>query len=829
MPRSKGPYVALLGLAALVATLALAVCAPAQEAPTLEVTAIDTVPGEIGPDDDAVDIEATVTDNSSGTAYQGAYTVYFNVTTDGETTEVSNVSTGPTQTDFIGSDQHTVASSETDEGPGTWEPAPGIHTVEVDVVAHDADPPRHRNTTERAIGPDLTFIDGVTASPADPLEGEEVDLEATVLNNGTWATPADQDIEVEVTVAGDTFNTTIGALDSVEQQTVTLGPWTATPGTHDIVGTVDPDGAVNESVTANNTVTLGQVEVEEAFPNLVLQQIVTEPTFPPGDAPIGVQATVANEGNGQAPATDLRLRVNGQITEESQIDALSPDASTSETWEIDASLGVHTLEAVVDTANDVDESAEDDNNLTQELVVGPLLDVEDLEVSPEEPSDGDEVTVTATVSNGGAGVGDDVLVLLDVDGEPVSEVLLEGIAQDTDQDVELGPWAATGGNHTLQVTVDPDDAIPEADAGVSNATLDLEVDEGGPDIQVAGLALTAQEVQPGEDVAFEATIANDGPVAADPVTVTFSVDGAEVGGPVDAGALAPGEATTVTSPTWTAEEGAHALSVVAEPPEGSEGTAGESTLEFAIGPNLVPVETSLDPAEPALGETVTVTTTIENRGTVNASVFETALSVDGTRVDQAPVENLSARDTTTVEHTWEVDADAEELTVSVDSRGEVDEVDEEDNELTRELDIDTDVPDLAVGSIATDPQAPEPGDEVTFLANVSNTGPVQAPAFTVAFTIDGQPIGNATVSALAPNASTVVESDPWTAEDADAELVVEADPEGLVAESTRDNNRATLTVTPDEGSGVPGPGALALIVALGLAATARGLKARGRG
>lgn len=822
MPHPKGLSVALLGLTALVAAVALAGNAAAQDDPTLQVTGIDTDPAEISADEDAVVLVATITDNSSGTAYQGAYTVHFNVSTGEEETNVATVSQSAPQTDFIDSDQTTIESSDADEGEGTWDPSAGLHTLEVVVVAHDADPPRHPNETELPLGPDLTLIDGVTVDPADPIEGEEVDLGVTVLNNGTWATPAGTDIDVEVTVAGETFTgTTSGALDSAEQEALTLGPWTAEPGTHEIVGTVDPDGNVNESRTSNNSVTLGEVEVDEAFPNLVVDALATEPIFPSDDTPIGVQATVANDGNAETPATGLELRVNGLVREESQLDPISPGASTSETWEIEADRGVHTLEAAVDPDDGVDESAEDDNNRTIDLVVGPLLDVEGIEIQPEEPSDGDEVTVTATVTNAGARVEDDVPVELAVDGEAVSEIVLEGIAQNTDQTVELGPWTASGGTHTLTVTVDPGDAIPEADGEDSNAVLDVDVDEGGPEIDVAELALSTQQIDPGDEVTFEATVANDGPVEADPVTVTFEVDGSTVGDPVDAGALAPGEATTVTSDTWTAEAGAHTLSAVGTPPTGSDGTSGEATLEFAIGPNLVPVEVSLEPSALQLGATVTVTTTIENRGTVNASAFEAALSVDDDTVDEASVENLSARDTVEVEHLWTVEEDADTLTVSVDTRGDVDEVDEEDNELARELDIDTEVPDLVAGTVTTDPEAPAPGDNVTFLANVSNQGPVQASAFTVAFSVDGEPLGNATVPALAPDASTVVESPAWTANSSASELVVDVDPDGRVAESTTDNNRATLTVTPEEGSGVPAPGLLAVLATVGLAAVAR--------
>jgi subtilase family serine protease len=814
MPPTKGLVGALAVLGLVTVGLALATSGLAQGEPLL-VEEVTTDPDPIGPDDDEVTLVATIADNTSApdSPYSGPYTVHFNITGD-EETRVATVNRSGT--DFLDGDQQEISSTDTEEDGGTWEPSAGVYTVEVTVVPNADDGPDHVNTTGLELGPDLVVQQDATVTPEDPKQGDDVTFEVTVGNEGPWNVDGEQvdEVAVQVDVADETFDATVDPLASNATATVELGPWSAEPDQHTVTADVDPDDAIAE-VDDDNQADLTTLDVEETDPDLAVNSLFTEPPFPSGENPIGVQADLQNVGDADAPATVARLSLDGEPVGDKEVPALPAGEATPVTWEVETDVGQHTLDVVVDPNNDLEDPEPANDEGSEEMTVGPLLGVQDLQLSPEDPEDGDEVLATFTVTNDGAAVDGSVTVVFTADGEPVDEATIDGLDTSAERTVELGPWDATGGDHTLAVTVDPEDALREADEDGNTAERDVTVGFGGPEISLADVGLARDDVAPGDGVPLVATVVNDGPVRAEGIEVTFRVDDATLGDPVDAGALEPGEQTTVSSTNWTADAGRHAVTVEATV-DGGDGA--EDARSFSIGPDLTPAEVTASTRDPSLGETVDVEVLVENLGTQAVTDAEVALAADGDRVAEAGTGNLSARSSTTVDLTWTPEDDPDQLVVRVDAS---DDVDPENDARTLNLTVNTDVADLVAGALTVDPDPPSPDDNVTITLNVTNEGSADAGLFEVAFRVDGEPIGQAPVDGLRAGESTDVTGPSWTPSANATNLTAFVDPDGAEPAADRGNNERTLGVDPDDGSGVPGPGALLALATAAVAALVR--------
>lgn len=767
--------------------------------------------------DQDVTLQARIAD-AGNSSYIGSYTVLFRANGDviGETDGSS--------LDFGSNDQTTKSA------PNPFTPGVGPNTITVQINASDSNSTNNVGARVVVLGPDLSPT-SIETTPEAPKEGDEVSFEVTVENSGAWGTNGTAKVSVAVdgtSVAQDQ----VDALAAGESATVSLGAWTAQPGTHDLSVTVNPSGPdqLNETDTTNNTLSADPLEVTETDPNLEIAHIVTQPVDPaPGDT-VTIQATVRNTGDEVASSSKARLFLDGDAFGSlADIDALDPGQQAPALWQWDSTLGVHQLGAVADAEDDVTEADEQDNERNRTLTVGPDLTVLDLRIRPESPVAGDNVTAEVDLANLGRSVQSNVTVALTVDGTPLGEQTLEGLAANATETLTFGPVNATPGEHTVTAVIDPDDSVEEADPGNNEATRTFDVGRSRPDLTVTSAALDQRTLAPGETARFTADIANDGGEPAPETTVRFAVDGTTIGDPIELDALETGQTTNVTSGNWTAQAGAHTLTVTVDP--GANGGQIEEedeednrfTLPFAVGPDLSPTEITLDPSTPRLGENVTVTTRIENRGTQATGVFQARLTIDGETIDDATADGLAARETITVEHTWQA-SDAETLEVNVDVLDDVDEVDEENNRRQANLSVDTSVADLRAGELTADPTRPTSGENVTFQLNLTNEGDTAASAFQVSFRVNGTEISTSEIPSLEPGETTNATSGPWAATQGGANVTAVVDPDRSVYEADRADNLARLEiqVEEDEGAtGIPAPSALAAVLIAAVAAIAR--------
>ena len=271
--------------------------------------------------------------------------------------------------------------------------------------------------TVRQGTPDLA-VAAPSVSDADPPAGAGFTLSATVNNEGDGAAAAttlryyrstDATITTSDTQVGTDAIAALGASGSASESVELTAP--ATPGTYHYGACVDT--VTGETDTADNCSAAVAVTVPEPKrPDLtVTAPSVSDAT--PGGSRFTLSATVRNGGDGAAEATTLRYYRSTDTTITTSDTEVGTDAiaelaasgSASESVELRApsTPGTYYYGACVDTVTDESDST---NNCSASVLVSTLrpdLVVGSPSVSESNPAAGATFTLSATVSNTGAG------------------------------------------------------------------------------------------------------------------------------------------------------------------------------------------------------------------------------------------------------------------------------------------------------------------------------------------------------------------------------------------------------------------------------------------
>lgn len=254
-----------------------------------------------------------------------------------------------------------------------WTAVEGDHTARAEADAEDAakESDEANNAREAALSvaaaplPDLTVLD-LQLTPAAPDAGDAVAFVATVRNIGHADAGS---FEVEFLVDGHSIgNATVAGLDAGASANVASPSWAAVAGSHHARAAADAAGALAEEREDNNA-------REEAFrvgpvppPDLIVADITWLPGAPKAGQDTTFTAEVRNRGDGDAGAFRVRFLVDGALLGEASAEGLEAGHAlsvASPAWS--AAVGNHTVRAVADPDDEVDESQET-NNARQERV-----------------------------------------------------------------------------------------------------------------------------------------------------------------------------------------------------------------------------------------------------------------------------------------------------------------------------------------------------------------------------------------------------------------------------------------------------------------------------
>ncbi|WP_305782458.1 discoidin domain-containing protein [Symbioplanes lichenis] len=287
------------------------------------------------------------------------------------------------------------------------------------------------------------------------------------LNPGTdWATRTQTFAVLGREQSASAFTTLVGSA------AYTFNPASGNTVTVPVSATV---ADVRLSFTANTGAPSGQVAefqvvgVPAPNPDLTVTAVSAAPSAPVETDTITLSATVRNAGSAASPASNVNLYLGTTRVGTAAVGALAAGASTTVTASIGArDAGTYQLRAVVDEANTIIEQNDANNSYTSSssLVVAPVsssdLVASAVTWSPSNPSAGQAVTFSVTLTNQGtaasAGGSHGVtLTLLDGAGATVrtltgswTGVLAAGASSPA---INLGSWTAVNGRYTVRTVV----------------------------------------------------------------------------------------------------------------------------------------------------------------------------------------------------------------------------------------------------------------------------------------------------------------------------------------------------------------------------------------
>ena len=633
-----------------------------------------------------------------------------------------------------------------------------------------------------------------------PQEGEPVTVRAVVRNTGTVDA---QGVAVRFADATDrSAPVPIGEIQTIPQ--IPAGGSGMAQVTYDTTGkvgkrtiqvTVDPANFILETRESDNQAQASLVVTETARANLVMvaANLGFDPPEPQEGDRVTVHVVVLNQGG--APARDVAVQLL-DITEARpetlaplQTLALIPPGgfgSLEIPYETQGRAGERQIRVRVDPQNLIPETNEDDNEATRPLSVrprpvpNPAILAGDVTLEPEQPRDGDVVSIRATVRNAdGVAARDVVVALLEVTEAgpiPVAEPRLVDLLPPGGAETVLFLYDTTGktGDHTLRVVVDPRDRIQEGDETDNAVTLSLSVaPPPGPNLTVSGddIRFTPPAPAAGDPVTVTVTVRNDGDRDAAGVAVAFfDATGSPpqpIGAPTPIGLVpAGGSATAQVVYDTTGKEGERTIQVVVDPdnqiPElDEEDNAAEATLTVGAPgepgelPNLriLPSAIRFDPSTPQAGEPVTITVTVRNTGQADAAPVAVAFFDETQEDNPVPIgspqliQEIPAGSSGQAQVVYDTTGKEGERTIRVvvDPDNQIPESNEEDNTATRTLTVGgADEAAQAAPNLVVRPElvrvraAPSGGTEIT--VTVVNAGPAEAQDVTLTFArvVDGR-------------------------------------------------------------------------------------------
>ena len=418
-------------------------------------------------------------------------------------------------------------------------------------------------------------------------------------------------------------------------------------------------------------------------PDLTVQDITWSPVEPSKGDNVTLTITIKNQGGAKAISCRVYFYVDGHFKSYQYMQSLAPGDLVTESFTWVAEAGTHTIKVIADGENWIKESDEDNNVKTVTIqTIPPDLIIQSITWSPQNISEGDNVTFTVKITNQGNGQADYSYVAYYVDDLYLTSadvIPLDPGATDN----KTFNWFAEAGAHTIKVVADPNNRVLESNETNNERTIVFPT--LSPDLIVSSITWSPINPPAGETVTFTVTIRNQGIARADHSTIHYYI-GDHDSGNQHVESIAAGALATSTF-TWKARAGLHVIKVVADPYnniiEVNENN-NEKIINFAgaLPPDLTVQNIALSPENPQEGDEVTLTVTIKNQGSGKADYFYVAYYIDERYLSSAYVIPLDPGGTYNKTFTWAAEAGTHTIKVVADSDNRITESNETNNEKT---------------------------------------------------------------------------------------------------------------------------------------------------
>lgn len=368
----------------------------------------------------------------------------------------------------------------------------------------------------------------------------------------------------------------------------------------------------------------------------------------------------------------------------------------------------------------------------------------------------------------------------------------------------------TSGTHILKIVIDADNTVDEQEEGNNQFAVTVVIPKS--DLIVTDFRPSTTSIPAGNTVTFRATIKNQGR-AADAFKVEFSVGGVRLGAKKTVVSLLEGGSVTLVSDpyTVTADDKACgiAVKVVADSDnEIDESNNSNNSEDLVLGSDLRPYQKSNEAGSASNPALVRVQKegqffpAIRNIGSRDVTGVTVRYRLNGTRLGGGEIPLVKAGElyagVGSFTHTFTVPGDYI-VQVDADTNNVVCEGLENNNTGNFYIRVVDSKEDLEVLSQYISPSSlnPAPGQSVTLVGTVKNTGGKASQANVLRFLVDDIQLGNdVPINSLQPGRDTTVAATATYSSLITGVKVMKivVDPANINVEEREDNNLATRTM-----------------------------------
>lgn len=476
------------------------------------------------------------------------------------------------------------------------------------------------------IKPDLAIIPvNISVLPSAPTVSNNITVTASVANNGleTAANVTVRLLDNGITVG----DQTVAAVNPGASVSAAFVISNLTPaGEHVLSVIVDPANAIDETNKTNNSATL-RIWAKAIADLVVLPEFLTiSPLYPKPGESITLSAKIANMGESAAGAFAVDLYDGNPNSGGTKLGTFPLPGIAPGEWGTGsfvfsfAAEGQHALNVVVDQLHAVTETSADNNTAQKTVNVSVIgngflndlsIPMNGIQLNPQRPHSGDNVTVTLLAVNLGADTTTATLELFDGDPAAGGTLLHKSvIALSTGETRTVTvPWQMPAGIHTLHAYIDRPNTVLERDKANNNRSLTVMADMVDIEISASDIVIEPEHPMDGDPAAVKITVQNRGISPTGPFNVNlYNGDPNSGGALLQSFAIAnlAGDATQTVSYPFNAARGPYRFyaacdseKVVVELSEDNNIAIRSllvKTSAEAMGPDLVPLEIDLSAA-----------------------------------------------------------------------------------------------------------------------------------------------------------------------------------------------------------------------------------------
>ncbi len=454
--------------------------------------------------------------------------------------------------------------------------------------------------------------------------------------------------------------------------------------------------------------------------------------------------------------------------------------------------------AIPGVASAADGDVEGDGNSTIDLTI------EDISFAPGNPEPGQTVTITATVKNQGTETSGLTNLKWYNSDTSIGQEEVQALESGSSQQISLSWTTQNEETVDIRAIVDEENSVPESDENNNEKTQPLTFRKAGfPDLIIDTFTYP-ENPRPAEHQSIQINVKNQGTSTSDGTKLKLYIGGI-LEREWDLPQLAGGESILETYTWIPVLEGPVEIKAVVDEEnlisesseENNQETATINVVDNPL-PDLIIEDIVPESSAPQIGNLLNITLKVKNQGTASSEAVVVKYYINGNEGQDIYVPPLLPGGDTAVVFSLTPNTEGQmEVRGLVDSGTAVYESNEANNGFTKIVNVVAILPDLTIESLSVNPEAPKPGENITFTVTIKNNGPGASHRCELQYSINGNnetSSGKIAVPALAAGETTKGIFFWVPTAEGQIEVKLMADSGAVVRENDETNNELIKTV-----------------------------------